>query len=301
MSQPARPSARLRALVTNDDGVDSEGLHALAEAATQWGMDVTVVAPSWDASGASASMTAVASDGKVAMQKVRGPESGGVVFGVHGPPAFIVRAAMYGAFGPAPDVVLSGINRGLNTGRAILHSGTVGAALTAATYGRSGLALSAEVGDDEDWRRASRVAGAALSWLIGTPDATVLNVNVPAVPGDLRGVRATSLAESGTVQASVTDASGAFVPVTFGDGDHDPAPGTDAAALADGWVSVTAIRAVAEDDSFDLVATIQEAGSGVAESDGCSRFADQEGEGLFEVEIDGGGGVGGVAHREVGS
>jgi 5'-nucleotidase len=242
----------MRALVTNDDGVGSDGLRVLAAAAAAHGLDVTVVAPSYDASGSSASMTAVAHDGRVVVDRVsEGPH--GPVLKVAAPPAFIVRAAMFGAFGPPPDVVLSGVNRGLNTGRAVLHSGTVGAALTAATYGRSGLAVSVDVEEDDSWLPDSPVIAAALGWLDRAPAATVLNVNVPA-SGRLgrRGVRTAALVEAGTVQGRMGEADGGFVPVTFADSEGDPPPGTDAAALAGGYVSVTAIRAVVEDDRLDL-------------------------------------------------
>lgn len=242
----------MRALVTNDDGVHSEGLRVLAEAAAACRLEVTVVAPAFDASGSSASMTAVARDGKVVVDEVA-EHGSATVLGVQGPPAFIVRAAMFGAFGPPPDVVLSGVNRGLNTGRAILHSGTVGAALTAANYGRRGLALSAEVEEDQSWLPDRAVVADAVEWLSRAPAATVLNVNVPAAGrAGPKGVRTTRLAEAGTVQGRVSEASGGFVSVVFADAEGAPQEGTDAAALADGYVSVTAIRAVVEDARLDL-------------------------------------------------
>ncbi len=242
----------MRALVTNDDGVHSEGLRVLAEAAVACRLEVTVVAPAFDASGSSASMTAVARDGKVVVDEVA-DHGCATVLGVQGPPAFIVRAAMFGAFGPPPDVVLSGVNRGLNTGRAILHSGTVGAALTAANYGRRGLALSAEVKNDQSWLPQDEVVAEAVEWLSRAPEATVLNVTVPAAGnGGPTGVRSTRLAEAGTVQGRVSEASGGFVSVVFADAEGTPREGTDAAALADGFVSVTAIRAVVEDGRLDL-------------------------------------------------
>jgi 5'-nucleotidase len=207
-----------------------------------------VVAPTFDASGSSASMTAVARDGKVLVEQVGGHDQGPVL-AVHGPPAFIVRAAMFGAFGAPPDLVLSGVNRGLNTGRAVLHSGTVGAALTAANYGRKGLAVSAEVGPDDIWRPGSAYLSDALAWLDEAPDATVLNVNVPSRS---HGVRRTRLVRAGTVQGQVSESGGDFVQVVFSDSEGIAPPGTDAAALADGYVSVTAIRAVDEDDRVDL-------------------------------------------------
>jgi 5'-nucleotidase len=242
----------MRALVTNDDGVASAGLRVLAAAAAGHGLDVTIVAPSFDTSGSSASMTAAARGGKVIVEPA-GEVDSTTVLGVEGPPAFIVRAAMYGAFGPPPDVVLSGVNRGLNTGRAILHSGTVGAALTAATYGRSGLAVSADVAEDGGWEPECPIVARAVEWLVRAPQATVLNVNVPAGGrGGRFGVRSTFLAEAGTVQGRVAEADGGYVPVVFADTDGTPRAGTDAAALAEGYVSVTAIRAVVEDPAVDL-------------------------------------------------
>jgi 5'-nucleotidase len=263
----------MRALVTNDDGVHSAGLRVLANAARACGMDVTVVAPSFDASGSSASMTAVARDGKVVVEEM-GDTGRDPVLGVHGPPAFIVRAAMYGAFGPAPDVVLAGVNRGLNTGRAILHSGTVGAALTACTYGRSGLAVSAGVVEpdagepaplgDEGWLPGRPFVEQAVGWLEKVPPATVLNVNIPAAGADdPAGVRSTRLAETGMVQGRVSDSAGGYVPVVFSDHEGPPRGGTDTCALAEGYISVTAVRAVIEDARVDLAGVVGgEAASG---------------------------------------
>src|SRR5919106_1774673 len=128
-----------RALVTNDDGIDSAGIGMLARAAADAGLEVTVAAPSWDSSGASASLTAVEEDGRFLVES-RTPDGAGEDdhsdaewYAVEAAPAFIVRAGVEGAFGEPPDVVLSGINLGQNTGAAVLHSGTVGAVLTAAT------------------------------------------------------------------------------------------------------------------------------------------------------------------------
>lgn len=247
----------MRALVTNDDGVHSEGLLALAGAALSRGLDVTVVAPAFDASGSSAAMTATASDGKVLVDRV-GDGRETTVLGVQGPPAFIVRAAMYGAFGPVPDVVLSGVNRGLNTGRAVLHSGTVGAALTASNYGRRGLAVSADTEDDDGWDPDPGIIASAVDWILNAPQSTVLNVNVPRASrrGELE-VCVTSLAECGTVQGNVSELTGGSIPVTFADSGDDPTGGTDAAALGDGCVSVTAICAITENTSVDVATLLR--------------------------------------------
>jgi 5'/3'-nucleotidase SurE len=80
------------------------------------------------------------------------------VYAVEAAPAYIVRAAAAGGFGPPPDVVISGINNGVNTGHAILHSGTVGAALTAATYGQRRLAVSIGAAPEPHWATAAAYA-----------------------------------------------------------------------------------------------------------------------------------------------
>lgn len=240
----------VRALVTNDDGLDSGGLKVLIEAAVRCGLDVTVAVPSWDSSGAGASLTAVSAWGRVLVERVEGARADGVVVQcVHAPPAFIVRAAMFGAFGPPPDVVLSGVNKGVNTGRAVIHSGTVGAALTAATLGRRALAMSADVGPGEPkWEAAGFVASSAIGWLLDLGHTTVLNVNVPDRPvSEIRGIRSARLAPLGVVQSTVTEVETGFVPVTFGDVEAAPVEGTDASIVNEGYVSVTAVSPICED------------------------------------------------------
>lgn len=133
----------VRVLITNDDGIAAPGIQALAWAARQRGLDVVVAAPMEEASGTSAAMSAVERDGRVVVNDHPLPDLAGVpAYGVAGSPGFITLIALHGAFGPPPSVVLSGVNRGANAGRAVLHSGTVGAAFTAATNGCRAMAVS---------------------------------------------------------------------------------------------------------------------------------------------------------------
>ncbi|MGH9040933.1 MAG: 5'/3'-nucleotidase SurE, partial [Acidimicrobiia bacterium] len=144
---PDRPERGLRCLVTNDDGIASPGIAALARVAVGAGLDVVVAAPLRDTSGASASITAVEEEGRFVVEPRSLPGLEGCdVYGVGGLPAFIALTGCRGAFGPVPDVVLSGINHGPNTGFAVLHSGTVGAALTASTHGARAMAVSLHSG-----------------------------------------------------------------------------------------------------------------------------------------------------------
>ena len=251
----------MRALITNDDGVDSRGIRTLAALAVEAGLETTVAAPGWDSSGAAASLTAVERDGRFLLDRRTFEDLADVeVFAVEAAPAFIVRAAVTGAFGKAPDLVLSGINRGPNTGHAVLHSGTVGAALTASTFGLPAMAVSIDAStDDVEWETGAAVARVALRWLLGTDDRLVLNVNAPNIPlAELRGLRRTGLAAFGAVQTVVTEAGEGYVKLAYEGIDAELEPGTDAAALAGGMASFTALRAVCEEcvdgmpDELDL-------------------------------------------------
>src|SRR5258706_11856095 len=95
----------MRILVTNDDGIDSPGLHVLAAMAVRAGHDVTVAAPAREASGSSASLTAVDRDGRIAMEERVVPGlAGAPCFAVSASPAFIALIATRGAFGAPPEV-----------------------------------------------------------------------------------------------------------------------------------------------------------------------------------------------------
>ena len=136
----------MNVLVTNDDGVASPGLHALARALVDDGYDVIVVAPDREMSGSSAAIGQVHVEEGIDAERVVLPGLDGVpAYAVAGPPGLCVLSARLGGFGDPPDLVVSGINPGANTGRAVLHSGTVGAALTAANFGCRGLAVSIDV------------------------------------------------------------------------------------------------------------------------------------------------------------
>jgi 5'-nucleotidase len=126
----------MRILVTNDDGVDSAGIHALAAALVADGHDVFVVAPTDDRSGAGASIGRMINAGPPPVERHVWDELPDLpVHAIDAPPAMAVFAACLGAFGDLPDLIASGINPGANTGHLVLHSGPVGATLTGAGYG----------------------------------------------------------------------------------------------------------------------------------------------------------------------
>jgi 5'-nucleotidase len=181
----------VRILVSNDDGIDSEGLHFLARAMLDHG-DVTVVAPDEEYSGASGSLGPLGRmHPEVRRRAIEGVRD---VWALSGPPALCVMFATLGVFGPPFDLVVMGINPGINVGRAVYHSGTVGGALTARARGVSAVAVSQAVegfgvegqGWDEmlqnqRWEGAALVASAVVGALVAEPGRApvVANVNVP--------------------------------------------------------------------------------------------------------------------------
>jgi 5'-nucleotidase len=195
-----------RLLITNDDGVDSIGLHVLARAMNRHG-DVVVAAPNTEYSGAGAALGAL----HVMHPEVRRASIDGVetAWSVTGPPGLCVMFARLGVFGGHFDLVVSGINPGANVGRAVYHSGTVGAVLTGRNGGVSGVAVSQAVagfgvegqGWDEmianqRWETAAEVASAVVGGLLAAPphEPVVVNLNVLNLPmEELRGWRYTEV------------------------------------------------------------------------------------------------------------
>lgn len=242
-----------RVLVTNDDGIDSPGLVALARCAVDLGWPTVVVAPAEEASGTSAGLTAAKDDRQVAVERRELPGLPDVeAYAVAAHPALIVLAACHDGFGDRPDIVLSGVNRGANIGRAILHSGTVGAALTASVNGASALAVSLDVGfetTDPHWDTAADVVRELLPRLAELPEGSVLNVNVPD-RDSVGEVRWTRLASYGRAQHRVTQLDDATIEVSSVVVEGELEPDTDAALLADGHVTVTPLYSVHEDEEL---------------------------------------------------
>jgi 5'-nucleotidase len=271
---------RVRVLVTNDDGVHAPGLAAITRALARWAEgvegrpEVVVVAPLANHSGASAAVGTAYERESISYLRVRIEGAEGIpTYGVDAPPALAVLVGALGGFGPRPDMVVSGINLGVNVGRSVLHSGTVGATLTGAQLGLRGLAVSLRAGfPPEQWSTASTIAVALLPALCAAPPRTVLNLNVPSLPmEELRGVRRARISTSGIVKRAAGDAAaavgdavpggipevgeirltlGTAIP-TLGRVDESEDPEDDAALIAAGYASITPIVGVREDTAPD--------------------------------------------------
>ena len=193
-------------LVTNDDGIDSVGLHVLARALRRHG-DVVIAAPDGEYSGSGASLGAI----HLMQPELHRAEVDGIdeSWAISAPPAMCVLFSRLGAFGRTFDLVVSGINPGINVGRSVYHSGTVGAALTARNGGVNAIAVSQEVEGfgvegqgwddvliDQKWETAAEIAAVAAGGVLADPpdEAQVLNINLPNRPVDeLEGWKLTTV------------------------------------------------------------------------------------------------------------
>jgi len=266
----------MRILLTNDDGVFAPGIAAMARglsAAFGDQHELVVVAPLVDHSGAGAAVGPVYERESIPYQTVEIPGLAHVAtYGIEGPPALAVILACIEGFGPRPDLVVSGINHGINAGRSALHSGTVGATLTAAQFRIRGLAVSIAWGADPvPWETPLSLAVGLVPVMAELPAATVLSLNVPAVaPLSLRGLRHGALGTVGLIRSvrpehtaepvagTPVDRTSRAITLTLrGKGkDSDPAAeraelelDSDAALLAEGWATLTPLMGVHEDVS----------------------------------------------------
>jgi 5'-nucleotidase len=171
----------MRILITNDDGVYSPGIAALAHVAAAFG-EVRVVAPDVEMSSASQSITA-----SRPVTYKRTPLPGIDAYRVNGTPADCVTLGA--SLWEKVDLVLSGINIGTNLGNAIWHSGTLAGAKQATLLGMRGIAFSAPATDREQpsFDMLKPWAATVLQMLIDMPDLPLVNVNFPAKPP--RGTR----------------------------------------------------------------------------------------------------------------
>lgn len=275
----------MRILVTNDDGVRAPGIAAIVRALAGWIADapdeheLIVVAPLENYSGASSAVGTVYE--RSALDYERVPIEGAEdvpAYGLDASPALSVIVGVLGGFGPRPDMIVSGINLGVNIGRSVLHSGTVGAVLTGGQLGVRGLAVSIRVGPEpHHWETASTTALAVLPALIDAPRATMLNLNLPSVPlSELRGIRRGWISGAGIIKSADHQRSLEPAPQTLrrarggpfdGGADHgvvrlelgsavpsmaNPSPSedeSDAALVAAGFGSLTPLLGVRDDPS----------------------------------------------------
>lgn len=231
----------MRFLLSNDDGVQSPGLVALAEALAQIG-EITVVAPDSERSAQSSALTLD--------RPLRPVQHANGFWAVNGTPADCVHLALNGFLDFEPDIVVSGINQGANLGDDTIYSGTVAAAMEGRFLGKTGIAVSLAGAHAKGYGVASyRPAAAMVVKLIQhwqhlrLPHRTILNVNVPDIPlEDIQGFRVARLGHRGRAKSvlALEDPHGRKTYWIGRVGEpHDAGEGTDFQAVDANYVSVT--------------------------------------------------------------
>ena len=241
-------------LVTNDDGVHSEGIHVLADALRRLGT-VTVVAPHHEASAIGHALTL--------RRPLRVEQLRDGVYEVDGTPTDCVNVAVTRILETPPDLVVSGINKGYNLGDDVTYSGTVAGAMEAALLGIPGIAVSMErKGNEYDFTHAAAAAASVAELVItrGLPSRTFININVPR--GVPKGVRVTVQAKRNhvTVVDERLDPRGKpYYWIEEGQNDWEPHDRSDYAAVKDGFVSVTPLQPDLTDySSLELLASLED-------------------------------------------
>ena len=230
----------MRILVSNDDGIYSPGIAALAEVASEFGT-VRVVAPDVERSSTGHAITASRPLSYRATQI-----KGLTAYRVNGTPADCVSLGSY--HWEKVDVVLSGLNIGLNLGNSLGHSGTVAAAKQAALLGLRGIALSAPSGAEPNFDPFKPWIRRVLQRLLGDVPLPLVNVNFPRDPRGMMWTRASVRRYDGRI-VPVKDPAGrtlfwsTVVPI------DDADEGTDRWALEQNWISLTPLRLDPTDDA----------------------------------------------------
>ena len=231
-------SRRPRILITNDDGIHSEGIEALEAAMNEVG-EVYVVAPASEMSGAAHSLTLE--------RPLRIRQIDERHWTIDGTPTDCVTLALNRILsdGDRPDICVSGINHGANLGDDATYSGTVAGAMEATILGVPGLAFSLAATRSHDFSESARIAIDVTRKALkeGIPEWTLLNVNIPK--GKPKGIRVTrqGFKEARPVISEQIDPRGKPY---YGIGEvregFRAEGGTDFEAVDEGYVSVTPMR-----------------------------------------------------------
>lgn len=229
----------MRILLSNDDGFLAPGIRCLAKELKKIA-DVVMVAPDRNRSGVSNSLTLD--------RPVRAHKHGENEYSVSGTPTDCVHLAVTGMLEEQPDMVVSGINEGSNLSDDVIYSGTVAAAVEGRFLGLPAIAVSLVGEKSENYETAAIVVRKMIEHFKSNPMAkdTILNINVPDLPIDkIKGIKVARLGTRHMAQPTVKaeDPRGGTVYwVGLPGKAQDAGPGTDFAAVQDGYVSVTPLQ-----------------------------------------------------------
>ncbi len=224
-------------LVTNDDGVHSEGIKTLADALSHLG-NITIVAPMQEASAIGHALTL--------RRPLRIETIAGRTFGIDGTPTDCVNLAISHIIKQKPDLIVSGINKGWNLGDDVTYSGTVSGALEGALLGIPAIAVSTQNRHNNfEFGPAARAAAIVAEQVLdrGMPKFTFLNINVPF--GSNKGFRVTVQAKRNhvtVVDERIDPRKRAYYWIEEGENEWEPHDRSDYQAVRDGYISITPLQ-----------------------------------------------------------
>jgi len=230
-------------LLTNDDGIFSEGIYAFWKSLKAVG-SVSVVAPEAERSAVGHAITM--SDPLRVKKVNRRNQSFG--YAVSGTPADCVKIAINSLLKKKPDIVVSGINLGPNTGFSVLYSGTVSGATEGAIFGIPSMAVSLGSFKDPDFSYAAQFAAKVARRIlkVGLPKGTFLSVNVPALPkSKIKGVRVTTQGKTPfreRFDKRVDPREHTYYWLSGEVIDTSTARDSDITAMRDGYISITPLQ-----------------------------------------------------------
>jgi 5'-nucleotidase len=245
----------MRILITNDDGIHSPGLDVCGEIAGALSDDIWIVAPEFDQSGVSHSLSL--------NDPLRLREVSERRFAVKGTPTdCVIMGVRHILDGKGPDLVLSGVNRGSNTAEDVTYSGTIAGAMEGTILGIPSIALSQAYGSATrqrpHWETAVRFGPDLIRKVLseGMPRDVLVNVNFPdCLPEEVKGVAVTAQGKRAQEWLRIDprqDGRGnPYYWVAFARGATPCVPlGTDLAALADRRIAITPLRVDLTDEPF---------------------------------------------------
>ena len=226
-------------LLSNDDGIQSEGLAALEMSLGHVG-EIYTVAPDRAQSSMSHALTL--------HRPLRVQELAPRRLAVDGTPVDCVKLSLTGLLPVRPHLIISGINKGPNLGDDIIYSGTVSAAIEGALLGIPAIAVSLVTFKNFDFRAAAEFTATLVDRIVerGIPPKTLLNVNVPAIPKqDIKGWQITRMGKrhySETIVERIDPRGGKYYWIGGDDLGFANDDGTDCHAVNEGYVSVTPLQ-----------------------------------------------------------
>lgn len=230
-------------LVTNDDGINAPGIEMLYSAMQEIG-DVAVVAPDREMSAAGHAIT-LSDPLRVSTIRLKNGVKG---HAVNGTPADCVKIAVKAILDRTPDLVVSGINQGSNTGINVIYSGTVSAATEGIILGIPSIAFSLASYDYNDFAPAGSFADRIVREVLhhGVPDNTLLNVNIPALPEEeIRGIFVTKQGKAfydERFDKRIDPRNRTYYWMTGERKTMEEDEGSDERAVQEGYVSVTPVQ-----------------------------------------------------------